>query len=309
MEKSFANILRHSRLASYDRTLEQVYKSPQRYRKIGDWGLKRNLPTVIRTKNVIIGSLDTSEHQTPWKSGNSKVLFVKRWKENFPNSRKPTPRNDQVEYNVANMTPAEFKRLLRETEKKAPEFQAKVAKKELLPEQVFDYLHVNFTETTEEKDGGVVGPSYSDHQVGWDYPVHGRALNMDYGGYAVGIGGVVAFMSKRDAIGLATTDRSVRTYYIHNAELDEQGRPKVEVTLRRKGESSSIPLLDNYESYDAYDNSSNNMSFSDMMNPRKGSQRQRPSASRITSDSNETAAPNPQHNNLMTRIADLLNNK
>ncbi|KAI7900292.1 uncharacterized protein BX663DRAFT_532430 [Cokeromyces recurvatus] len=298
MEKSFANLLRHSRLASYDRTLEQVYHSPQTYRKIGDWGLKRNLPTVIKAKNVIIEALDTTEHQTPWKSGNDKVLFVKRWRENFPNSRKPTPRNEEVEYNVANMTPIEFKRFIRESKRKAGDFQEKIAKKELLPEQVFDYLHANFAETTKEKGGGVVGPDYSEYHAGWDYPVHGRILNADYGGYAVGIGGIVALLSKRDAVGLVLTDRKVVTVHVHNAEIDEQGKPKVEVTLRRKGAASSIPLLNDYEGYGRPDK---------MMNPYGGQRRRQ--AARSTPQPDEKVRPNSQHNHLMDRISDLLNNK
>ncbi|KAI8977264.1 mitochondrial ribosomal protein subunit-domain-containing protein [Mycotypha africana] len=268
MEKSFANILRHSRLATYDRTLEQVYKSPKTYRKIGEWGLKRNLPTVIQTKNLIVNALDTAEHQTPWKSGNSKVLFVKRWKENFPNSRKPRPRSEEdPKINVAHMTAAQFQRLLKSIEKsKAPKFQEQLAKKEVTSDQVFDYINVTFnmndstsssssainsTTATTASTGsdpvstgdGVVGPTYSHYEVDMDYPVEGRLLNMMNDKYAVGIGGIVAYMDKRSLMNYNNSDRSVRQFFIRNAEIDDSGRPNVEVALdtrERTAWSSSI---------------------------------------------------------------------
>ena len=115
MSTSFASVLRNSRLASYDRSINQVYVKPK-YSK--SWGLKRDLPSVVRTKFVTIGALDTAEHQTPWESGESKVLFIKRWKENFPGSKKPTPRAEELTYNIANMTPAEFQRFLPRITKK-----------------------------------------------------------------------------------------------------------------------------------------------------------------------------------------------
>jgi hypothetical protein len=313
MEKSFANLLRNSRLASYDRTLEQVYKSPKRYRKIGDWGLKRNLPTVIRTKNVTIGALDTAEHQTPWESGDSKVLFIKRWKENFPNSRKPAPRPEEIQHNAASMTPAEFQRLLRQSEKKASAFKEALAKKELVPEQVFDYLNVSFAETTENNGGGVVGPTYSDVEFGWDYPVLGRILNNSRHAHSVGIGGVVATLPRRNAVGLRNSfDRNVRTFYVRKAELDEQGKPRVEVTIQPKGATSSIPLLNNYESYDSFDfnsydnrrgfNKSNaNMTADEMMNFKNKRRNQGP-------ETEDNITPNPEHTELMARIAGLLDN-
>lgn len=333
MTTSFAQLLRHSRLATYDRGINQVYTTPLKRKQIGDWGLKRNLPTVIRTKHLTVGALDTSEHQTPWESGESQVLFVKRWKENFPNSHKPAPRSEEIQHNIASMTPAEFQRFLRQSQKKASEFQAALAKKEMVPEQVYDFLSVNFAETTDNNHGnGIVGPTYSEHQVGWDYPVQGRILNADRQGHVIGIGGVVATLPKRSAIGLRNSgDRRVRTFFVRNAELDDQGKPKVEVTMQAKGASSSIPLLNNYESFDAYEytsdryennngqynpnadnrhnnrklrnrfNNTPNMSADDMMHMKSHRRPQGP-------ESDDNITPNPDHTDLMARIAGLLDN-
>lgn len=311
MEKSFAGLLRHSRLASYDRALPQVYTTSKRHKEIGDWGLKRNLPTVIRTKYVTIGSLDTAEHQTPWESGTGKVLFIKRWKENFPNSHRPTPRSEEIQYNAANMTPAEFQRLLREAAKKAPEFQAALAKKEIVPEQVFDYLHVNFAETTESSGGGVVGPTYSDHHVGWDYPVEGRILNKDrMDGHAVGVGGVVAILPKRNAIGLkGAYHRGSRIFYVNKAEIDEQGKPRVEVAINSK-KGSSVPILNQLEGLDFEEYNKfrlghhSELTMDELMSKSKQHSRRRIQGP----ESDDNVKPNPEHTELMSRISQLLNN-
>ncbi|CAO3656081.1 unnamed protein product [Mucor hiemalis] len=329
MSTSFANLLRSSRLASYDRSVGQVYTKSMKNKR-SEWGLKRDLPSVIRTKYVAIGALDTAEHQTPWESGESKVLFVKRWKENFPNSEKPTPRAEEEQHNIASMTPAEFQRFLRASEKKSDAFQAKLQKKELVPEQVYDFLDVNFSDAAETKVNGVVGPTYSEHHVGWDYPVQGRILNTDCHGHAVGIGGVVALLPKRTAVGLRNNgDRRVQTFFVSKAEMNESGKPKVEVTLQSKGATSSIPLLSNYEDYepfefpvDSYDNcgrsnnnnnSNNNrrarnnnnnninMSADDVMKMRSQRRAQGP-------ESEDNIKPNPEHTELMARIAGLLDN-
>lgn len=219
------------------------------------------------------------------------------------------------------MTPAQFQRLLKRSEKyKAKEFQEKLKNKELVPEQVFDYLQVNFATDTSETTGnnvggGVVGPTYSDHQVGWDYPVQGRILNMDRMGHSVGIGGVVATLNKRSALGLRNSgDRRVQTFFVRKAELDEQGKPKVEVTLQSKGATSSIPLLNNYDSLDSFDNYNFNnkhvnMTADEMMHPnrhRRHSQHHSNSQGGSAEDDNIT--PNPEHTELMARIAGLLDN-
>ncbi|KAG0748599.1 hypothetical protein G6F57_003005 [Rhizopus arrhizus] len=308
MEKSFANLLRHSRLASYDKTIEQVYKTPKDCKKIGDWGLKRNLPTVIRTPHVIVKSLDTAEHQTPWVSGESKVLFIKRWKENFPNSRKPTSRSEQVQYNIATMTPAEFQRFLRKIEKqKAPEFKAALVTKQVIPEQVFEYLNVNVTGDN-DKGEGVVGPSYSEYQTEWDYPVEGRILNMlrRASGHAVGVGGVVAYLPRRHTLGLKTAvDRKIRTFYVQEAEIDEEGKPRVVVTPNRKGASTSVAILNGYESFETQDYYTNkrSMTAADMWNT-QGNNRHRPAG---RPQSKDNVKPNPEHTDLMMRISSLLN--
>ncbi|ORY92290.1 hypothetical protein BCR43DRAFT_498116 [Syncephalastrum racemosum] len=235
MDKTFAGLLRNSRLASYDRTIPQVYKTTANMRKTGNWGLKRNLPTVIRTPYVNVGDLDTAEHQTPWQSGWDQVLFVQRWKENFPNSKKPVPRSQEPEHNIAVMTASQFKRFLKRVSKQSPEFQSKLKAKELNPDQVFDFLHVAFRTSP---SSGVVGPTYSDHDVPWMYTVKGRYLNPVAESYAVGVAGIIVRASKRGSEDRFRGDRSLKDLYVESASIDPEGRPDVQ--LRAHVEKNSL---------------------------------------------------------------------
>ncbi|SAM00732.1 hypothetical protein [Absidia glauca] len=305
MDKTFAGLLRHSRLASYDRTLPQVYTTPKKAKKMGNWGFKRGLPTVVRTRYVTVGDLDTAEHQTPWQSGESQVLFVKRWKENFPNSKAPTPRREQVQHNVAAMNPQTFKRFLKQAGQQAPAFQQALKNKEVVPEEVYDYLSCHFNKDLvndhEQQDGGVVGPTYSEHQVGWNYPVEGRILNMDGDGYAVGVGGVVAKLARRNATGLRnnSSDRRVRQFFVVDAQINKQGRP--EVTLNIQSPSmNSILTTNSYLPPSQYANKdSAEPGLEDMFLGRRR-------YSEMRASETDNTQPNPHHNDLMSRISILL---
>src|SRR5689334_10503820 len=60
MERSFSHLLRTSRLATFDKNINQIYTTSGKAKAIGDWGLKRNLPTVLRTHYLTIEQLDTA---------------------------------------------------------------------------------------------------------------------------------------------------------------------------------------------------------------------------------------------------------
>lgn len=288
---SFASLLRSSRLATYDRSISQVYTTP--LKKKANWGLKRDLPKVIRTKYVTIGALDTSEHQTPWESGNSKVLFVKRWKENFYHSKRPAPRLDTETHNIVRMTPAQFNRFLGQVSKLEPQFQALLKKKELVPEQVFEYLNVTFAESPASESP--VGPTYSDYYNTPDapaYPVEGRILNAEKHGHAVGIAGVVAFLPKRHSMSLRQLgDRRVRTFYVESAHIDDEGKPKVMLTTTPPG-AASLPFMLNFD-----DDVEEPFTSSNMFLKRKES----------IGKVDDQIKANPDHDKLMSRIAGLIN--
>ncbi|CDH56428.1 hypothetical protein RO3G_08491 [Lichtheimia corymbifera JMRC:FSU:9682] len=288
MEKSFAGLLRNSRLARYDRKLAQVYCVSRENQQKGNWGLKRNLPSVIRTPFVTISDLDTAEHQTPWRSGTDQVMFVRRWKENFVNSKKPVPRPEHVEHNVALMTPAQFKNFVKQAAKRSPDFRQKLQDKVLKKEQIFEYLGVTFNDSPAN---GVVGPTYSDHQVEMSYPVQGRFLNNDREGYAVGIGGVVALCFKRYVSNPRLHgDRRQRTFYVEEASIDPQGRPHVVVSPYQPG-VSSIPEILGGEN--AEGSSLNGMKAEDLWNTSRVRQE------RPMQDKPDNVQANPKHKELM----------
>lgn len=294
MSNTFANLLRNSRLASYDRTINQVYTTPLKRKQIGDWGLKRNLPTVIRTRYATIEALDTAEHQTPWQSGNDKVLFVKRWKENFPESRRPAPRSDKHSYNIAKMTPVDFRRFLQQCAKRAPEFQQLLKQKDLVPDQVYEYLDISFADTD-----SLVRPTYSDYTSDEPYSVEGRILNAGRHGHAVGIGGVVAHLPKRHSLGLRQLgDRRVRTFYVESAHIDDEGKPKVVLTMTPPG-TASLPFMLAFD--DVVDDQHQTMTTSEMFLTRKQS------IGKVRDDQDQAKA-NPNHDALMSRITGLISN-
>ncbi|KAI8066662.1 hypothetical protein BC940DRAFT_301984 [Gongronella butleri] len=252
MEKSFASLLRHSKLASYDRRLSQVYTTPKQYKQQGQWGLKRNLPGVIRTGYLQVGQLDTSEHQTPWKAADHDVLFLRRWHANFPHAtahqQQPNvapllARDEQSsKTNLAALTPRQFQRFLQHTI--TPDTLAAI--KHALnnprptPEQVYDYLNVQFVP---ERPVPLLGPVYTtSNAIQQDTIVKGRLLNRQQGGYAVGIGGVVALLPNRYAMGLQKpNDRLiVRDFYVRRAHLDEDGKPQVILSLLPKSPNAHI---------------------------------------------------------------------
>lgn len=301
MEKSFAAALRHSRLASFDRSLKQVYTTSKNCKQTGNWGLKRNLPAVVRTPYITVGDLDTAEHQTPWESGSHQVLFVRCWKENFPGSKRPDPRPEELQQNVALMSPKQFKEFIRSIRRRRAEFQAKLAKKELVPEQVYEFIHARFDNSLEATKPSVVGPTYSDYQVEPYYPVRGRILNATPAGHAVGVAGIVALLPRLDTFNLRNRgDPKIRTFYVQEAKINHRGEPQVTLRLSKPSSSSLSssssspippPTTDPYASLSAEDMFLIRESLHHPIDVEDTTEEQRPSV---------------DHENLMKRFSSLL---
>ncbi|KAH8552035.1 hypothetical protein BGW37DRAFT_490420 [Umbelopsis sp. PMI_123] len=235
MEKSFAKLLRTSKLASFDSAIPQVYSTKNCWKKKGDWGLKRSLPTVIRTKLITVGALDTAEHQTPWDSANSSVNFVRVWKENFPNSTAPKPQPEVVLKDLGSMTEDQFKLLLKKSGKRSEEYLQLVKDEKLSKNQLLEFLGVTVSPTA-QRSNTVVGPTYSDHQVEYGYPVEGRVVNMEAGlRYVVGVSGITASLPVKNT-GRPPIDKEVRTFYVNHASIEPDGRPNVTLSSVKPGE-------------------------------------------------------------------------
>lgn len=235
MEKSFAKLLRTSKLASFDSAIPQVYSTKNCWKKRGDWGLKRSLPTVIRTKLITVGALDTAEHQTPWDSANSSVNFVRVWKENFPNSTAPKPQPEVVLKDLGSMTEEQFKLLLKKSGKRSEEYIQLVKDEKLSKNQLLEYLGVTVSPTA-QRSQSVVGPTYSDHEVEYGYPVEGRVVNMEGAlKYVVGVSGITATLPVKNT-NRPPIDKEVRTFYVNHASIEADGSPNVTLSSVKPGE-------------------------------------------------------------------------
>ena len=109
--ESFGRLFRNSRLASLPAAIESPAKSvtyPYVYNKFsgrstvppvtgyptqqvittnkachqrGEWGLKRNLPTTLRSQTIAIEKMDTLEHQTVFDVRDADAKFLERWQD------------------------------------------------------------------------------------------------------------------------------------------------------------------------------------------------------------------------------------
>lgn len=77
---TFATLLRRSKFASYDPAISQLYTAPSAHVHRGDFGFKRPLPRMARTRApaVVVSCIDTPEYQTAWTDAESQAKFVRR---------------------------------------------------------------------------------------------------------------------------------------------------------------------------------------------------------------------------------------
>ncbi|KAF9359166.1 hypothetical protein BGX34_008516 [Mortierella sp. NVP85] len=260
MERSFTHLLRTSRLATFDKSIPQIYTTHQKAKAIGDWGMKRNLPTVLRTHFLNIEQLDTAEHQTPFKSASSDYLFLQRWKENFPSSRPPKPQPLVDKKDLAAMTDAEFNKLLRTAREKRQVWKEALSKNEFRSDEHLAFLNVTYRTpkagsfdtatsqaavgTSSRSPGSIsytpaplsarpkVGPTYGFYQPLNPVIVQGRNLGRGRSANPViGACGVVASLPSYAPPHHQNMTKSLQPYYVIKAELDPDGRPDVVLSL------------------------------------------------------------------------------
>jgi hypothetical protein len=78
---SFATLLRHSKFASFDPAISQVYTAYGGDAHRGNWGLKRPLPIRRRRGFITANAVDSLHQQTEWSPAESQVRFIRRWDE------------------------------------------------------------------------------------------------------------------------------------------------------------------------------------------------------------------------------------
>ncbi|KAJ7143120.1 hypothetical protein C8R43DRAFT_1015642 [Mycena crocata] len=77
----FAQLLRHSRFATYDPLIKKTYYSPKQFVQRGYWGLKR--PITQRKKNsfITIKQWEARQHYVEWNNSEDEVRFIRRMEE------------------------------------------------------------------------------------------------------------------------------------------------------------------------------------------------------------------------------------
>ncbi|KAJ1898934.1 hypothetical protein LPJ66_002434 [Kickxella alabastrina] len=266
MESAFARLYRTSKLASYDRGIKQVYATYAEAAVKGDWGLKRKMPPKISTRLMTVDSLDTKEQITQFESANQQFMMVNAWKENFPESQSPehnknsiigryTTGQDQAaeenvkptgpQVNLALMTRAEWQQFLAEARSRRGEWKESLMEGRFAPEETLAFM--NATNMRDSQDDGIRRlPTYHDYvPASEELQVQGRVLNRAAAGYAVAVQGIIAYLPLQNHSsdgGYQTRD--VKTFYVHSAKFDTQGRPDVILGIRPRGARESSIAFD-----------------------------------------------------------------
>ncbi|KAF9131137.1 hypothetical protein BGX30_013221 [Mortierella sp. GBA39] len=239
MERSFSHLLRTSRLATFDKNINQIYTTSGKAKAIGDWGLKRNLPTVLRTHYLTIEQLDTAEHQTPFQSATSDFLFLQRWKENFPRSRPPQPQPVAVKKDLSTMTDVEFKKLLETAREKRQEWKAALSKGEVRPDEHLRFLNI----LTRHSKGSSIDTETSQASIGMSRTPANTSTSAPNAGSnsRVKVGPTYGFFEPSTptivqgrSLGRFRQNQvvgSLQPYYVHKAEIEADGRPNVVLSM------------------------------------------------------------------------------
>ncbi|KAJ1723740.1 hypothetical protein LPJ53_001965 [Coemansia erecta] len=266
MESKFARLFRTSKLASYDREIKQVYATYANKTNKGEWGLKRRMPPRIPTRLATISSLDTKEQIIEFESGDQQYMLTNTWKENFPESHSPGHRNTGgffsdinagsqsgkagegsksrvPQRNLGLMTRAEWKKFLAEARSRRSEWEDALSEGHFVPEETLAFM--NATNIHDSQDDGVVrSPTYHDYvPASEELVVQGRVLNHANAGYAVAVQGIIAYLPPQSkSMDTSLGFRDVKTFYVHSAKFDSQGRPDVLLGTKPRGSRDPINL-------------------------------------------------------------------
>ncbi|KAJ2161893.1 hypothetical protein GGF46_001084 [Coemansia sp. RSA 552] len=264
MEGAFGRLYRTSKLASYDRSIKQIYTTYKSSLGRKEWGLKRRLPKKVGTQLVVLKSAETREQMVDFESANQPYLMVQSWKENFTASTSPKwaamPEPEFGMYgaaehpgdsadgraargpqrNLGRMSRLEWRRFLDEVKARRSEWKAELAKGNYAPEEALTF--VNATSVSSSTSDGVVrSPTYHDYEPpAQSVEVYGRILNRTGASYAVAVQGIVATLPHSNYIqDHGFQNRDVKKFFVHSARFDNQGRPVVVLGINPAGQSES----------------------------------------------------------------------
>ncbi|KAJ2771234.1 hypothetical protein IWQ56_001099 [Coemansia nantahalensis] len=255
MESAFARLFRASKLASCDGSIKQIYTTYAREAPRREWGLKRPMPSKLSTRLATIACQDTREQIIDLESANQQYMLAEAWKENFTESYAPgsaRPRaaahhhysyhqsddglgaDDKAQAsrgpqrNLCQMTRAEWNRFLAEARSRRAEWRQALEKNIYAPQETLAFMNATNV-ATNVADGVHRQPTYHDSAPPSEaLRVHGRVLNRVGSGYAVAVQGIIANLPlQTHALEAGFQFRDVKTFYVHSATFDSQGRPRV----------------------------------------------------------------------------------
>lgn len=278
----FSQLMRKSRLL----TVETASACKQNYLLAEDAtsGLKRTVP--IQSLNPIfkVDALDTEYCDARLSNGSVDALRYYSAVENFASftsrgSKAAERETEAARRNVSDMSKEEFQQLLTKAKEKRAEFDKLVGTQKISrqdPALIEQVLGVRISQDEAEH----MYP-YSVHYLHYDKKVgpplvsdgtketvqnqrvkakmvlvKGRVFNRVPKGYAVGIGGIVAFLPMESMNLFRQTLRfdnptKVHDFYVRHFKLDAEGRPDMVVSLEPTAYNDSVEEADLQESNDA----------------------------------------------------------
>ncbi|KAJ1797941.1 hypothetical protein LPJ59_002818 [Coemansia sp. RSA 2399] len=276
MESAFGRLFRKSKLASFDRGIKQVYATYPKAAERGEWGLKRPMPSKVATRLATLKEIDSKEQITDFEAANQQFMLTMTWKENFPESRSPkyaatgdlmqgvasiydmaarvdvnsvgasedtnetAATRSGPQRNINAMTRAEWNDFLELARARRAEWKECLEKGQFAPEETMAFM--NATDKFDATNDGVHrSPTYHNYvPSSQELVVEGRILNRVAAGYAVGIQGIVAYLPMpSNSMDARFQYRDVKTFYVHSAKFDNQGRPVVMLGIKPLGTRGS----------------------------------------------------------------------
>ncbi|KAJ2647669.1 hypothetical protein IWW40_004483 [Coemansia sp. RSA 1250] len=271
MESAFARIYRSSKLASYDRGIEQIYTSYGKAAKQKDWGLKRPMAKFANTKLAFIRDIDAMEQVTDFAPANKEYIRMKTWTENFTESHSPhyssasehtfdllddfdtlepkgkpkqgaseTKRRHGPLRNIGKMTRRQWAKFLEEAHARRAEWKGELAKGNFAPEEALTFMGATNVSGI-QNDGIHRQPTYHDYAPPTEtLQVQGRVLGRVAAMYTVAVQGIIATLPLQNhAMEAGFHYRDVKNFYVHSARFDDRGRPQVVLGLQPRGSRES----------------------------------------------------------------------
>ncbi|KAG0024698.1 hypothetical protein BGZ80_010277 [Entomortierella chlamydospora] len=204
MERSFPQLLRTSRLATFDKTIPQIYTTTGKSKAIGDWGLKRNLPTKD------LSTMTDAEFKKLLQTAREKR---QAWKEAL--AKNEVPSDEHLSFMNIMSRYSKAGPIDTSTSQASVGFGTPAATTASSVPMAGSSTRVK------------VGPTYGFYEPSTPTIVQGRCLGRTRTNQLIGVCGAIATLPNNSSAHLQVSSKSLQQYYVHRAELDADGRPNI----------------------------------------------------------------------------------